>query len=83
MKRAVASRLRFDSAVPASNPKDPSLPALPNKTLWNETEQRSKVSHFSEEYFISTARERAWMLKLGNGGQCVFYLDNPRDYEQT
>lgn len=42
VKRAVASLLRFDSAVPASNPKDPSLPALPNKTLWNETDQRSK-----------------------------------------
>lgn len=41
------------------------------------------VSRFSEEHFISTARERAWMLKLGNGGQRVFYLDNPRDYEQT
>lgn len=41
------------------------------------------ASHLSEEQFVATARERACMLKLGNGGQCVFYLDNPRDYEQT
>lgn len=36
-----------------------------------------------EAPFTSTARESAWMFKLGNGGQCVFYLDNPGDYEQA